>query len=112
MKVICGKLYSVVSYKTTFWVVLPFWLLKVPIGSQAELQKVADLPSNLKFMLSTILIFTQYAITGKQLDGVLCTRQKYVIRDLPISFVCLSASIRALTRFQYKGGHSLKEAIH
>ena len=36
-----------------------------------ELQKVVDLPPNLKFMLSTFLILTQYEITGKQLNGVL-----------------------------------------
>ena len=79
----------------------------------AELQKVVDFPPNLKFMLSTFLILTQYIITGKQHDGVLCSRQKHVIRDLPIPLVCLSASIRALTKFRaYKEAHSRKEAIH
>ena len=34
-------------------------------------EKVVDLPPNLKFVLSTLLILTQYTITGKQLDGVL-----------------------------------------
>ena len=64
-------------------------------------------------MLSTLLILTQNIITGKQYDGVLCSRQKHVIRDLPISLVCLSASIRALTKFRaYKEAHSRKEAIH
>ena len=67
--------------------------------SETELQKVVDLPPNLKFMLSTFLILTQYIITGKQHDGVLCSRQKHVIRDLPMSLVCLSASTRALTKF-------------
>ena len=38
---------------------------------RSELQKVVDLPPNLKFMLSTFLILTQYIITGEQLDGVL-----------------------------------------
>ena len=42
---------------------------------------------------------------------MLCEPDKHVISDLPISFVCLSASIRALTRFKYKGGRSLKAAI-
>ena len=37
----------------------------------AELQKVVDLPPNLKFILSTFLILTQNIITGKQCDGVL-----------------------------------------
>ena len=64
-------------------------------------------------MLSTFLILTQYIITGKQHDGILCSRLKHVIRDLPISLVCLSASIRALTKFRaYKEAHSRKEAIH
>ena len=37
----------------------------------SELQKLVDLPPNLKFMLSTFLILTQFVITGKQLAGVL-----------------------------------------
>ena len=36
-----------------------------------ELQKVVDLPPNLKFMLSTFLMSTQYTIPGKQLHCVL-----------------------------------------
>ena len=64
----------------------------IPPGGYAELQKVVDLPPNLKFMLSTFLILTRYIITGKQLNGVLRTRQKNVIGDLPMSFVCLGAS--------------------
>ena len=55
--------------------------------------------SNLKLMISTFLILTKYIITEKQLNGVSWTRWKYLIGNRPIFFVCLSASIRTLTRF-------------
>ena len=74
----------------------------------AESQQVAVLPPSLKFMVSTFLILTQCKITENTAGSLFCTRQK----NLPISFVCFSASIRALARLEYQGSHSLTEAIH
>ena len=82
-----------------YWAILLSYICRMTqvaalIGKMyAEMQIVVDLPPNLKFMLSTFLILTRYIITGKQLDGVLWTIQKHVIWDLPISFLCMSASI-------------------
>ena len=47
----------------------------------AELQNVVDLPPNLKFMVSPLLILTQYKITEKQLDGVFCITHKHAVAN-------------------------------
>ena len=72
-----------------------------------EVQKVVELPPNVKFMVSTFLILTQCKIT-KNTAGQCCAPDKDIV---PYQFVCFSASISALARLWYQWSHSLKMAI-